>query len=998
MIGILALFLFGTATVFGQTTRTISGSILDKETEEPVIAGSVELLKSSKDSTLVAGSVSDAKGRFSLKMPSTAGAYIIRVKYVGYKTFLKNINVKIDQSMNVGKLYLETDAIMLKEMVVEGKKPEVVVKNDTIEYDATAFKVPENAVVEDLIKKLPGAEVDKDGKITVNGKEVKKFKVDGKDFFSDDPTIASKNLPVDMIEKLQVIDEKSDMARMTGFDDGEENTIINLTIREGMKRGTMGNALAGLGRDINEDTDLRYQGGAFLNHMNNNTRYTLMLNSNNNNNMGAGDLGANRFGGMRMRRGGGGGVATSNVVMLNMNKEFSPTFNFNGDLRFNGSDRVSTSGSERVTHYTDYGTKSITNSTNNYTSNNIAANFNLEWKPDTMNTLIFRPTFGVNFSHSDETESADRYDLDLDDIISDTIFRSHSTAYNEGVGYNVGGSLDYAHKFSKPGRVFSVNLNGSLNTSTSMERSNTIYDYPDQSVPQKNYYNRKEQDETKDWSSSYRATLSFVEPLWTNVFLQATYRISYSNTESVNSTFDLSNTGHGYIEVPRVDSLSRSTLRNAFSQRIGLSLKFVRPKYNYTIGLNYDPSHSVNNTYQPYANDLLLAPYDQNKSLASYNVRDITKDSLYQSITQTVNNWSPTLNFNYIFGQRSNLRINYDGETGQPSASQLRDYVDKTRPTNYVVGNPNLKPSYSNNLRVRFQKFIPETQLMYSFELNGGFSVNDISSMTARDAEKIQYTFYDNVNGNWNTSFRGMFNLPLKNKKFTISSSINLSQRNQNSYILNNFDPNDLDDLTDVKLDKTESTTITYNVGDNTRFGFRTDWIDVGLSASGNFQDISYTVRPDDNKQTFNLGLGGDISFYLPRNWTIETDINYTRRSGSFDEYNVPETMWNASITKQLFSKRYGTGSLKLSVYDILQSRSSISASATNNGYQITTANVIPSFFMCSFIYKFTAFPTNSRGSGNSEEGGRRWGGGPPEGGGMRGAGGGPGGPGGGMW
>ncbi|MDR1683713.1 MAG: outer membrane beta-barrel protein [Candidatus Symbiothrix sp.] len=955
-----SFFLFS-STVFGQSI--ITGTILDKADKKPVIAGSVGLLQR-RDSVSVTGAISNADGKFSIKNVKE-GNYILKITYLGYNTLTKNISVKANEEVNAGRIYLETNDILLQEMVVEGKKPEIIVKNDTLEYDAGSYKVTENAVVEDLLKKLPGVEVDKDGKITANGKEVKKFKVDGKDFFSDDPTVASKNLPVEMIDKLQVIDEKSDMSRMTGFDDGEETTIINITIRPGMKKGTMGNAMAGLGRDINIDTDLRYQGGAFVNHMQDNTRYTLIFGSNNNNNMGAGDLGAGRFGGMRMRRGGGGGsgITTSNVLMLNMNKEFSPTFNFNGDLRVTGNDRFSESKRESVTYRNgDKRQKDNSTSTNNYTSNNVAANFTLEWKPDSMNTLTIRPSIGFNNSHSDENGRSDRYNLMSDifdaDSLGNAIFNSTSKAYTKGSGYDLGATLDYAHKFSKPGRVFSINVQGRYNSSNSMEWSETVYDNPTQL-----YTNRTEHNENRDYTASYRTTLSFVEPLWTNVFLQASYRVAYNDTKGINSTFDLL-TNPGYAN--RVDSLSRSTVRNSLTQRLGLSLKFVRPKYNYTIGLNIDPSRSDNRTYQPYKDQALELLYTE-----GIRLENVIGDSLYSSIPQSIINLSPTLNFNYVFGQRSNLRINYDGETNQPSASQLRDYTDMSSPTNWVKGNPKLKPGYSNTLRARFQKYIPESQLMYNFDINGGFSINDITSTTEWQGDSIRTTSYDNINGNWNISLRGMFNQPLKNKKFSVSNFVNFRLTNQNSYIV------------DELFYQVTNTMKTYNVNDRASFNYRSDLFDIGLDLSAGYTNIASSIRTTDNKETLNLGIGANTTWYLPYNWTIDSNINYTRRSGSFAEYNIPETMWNAAVTKQLFNKRYGTGSLKLQIYDILQNRSNISASTTTNGYSISQSNIIPSYVMCSFIYKFTVFPKSNaateddfrprfRGDGPPREGGGR--------------------------
>jgi hypothetical protein len=942
----ILIFLFCSFSVFGQKNNTLSGTVLDKTDNEPIVAGSIELLNA-KDSAFVSGTISSVDGFFSFKdLP--VGNYILKMTYIGYDTLFTNVNLKSNR--NIGTLYLQTNDILLQEAVIEGKKPEVIVKNDTIEYDAASYKVTENAVIEDLLKKLPGVEVDKEGKITVNGKEVKKFLVDNKDFFSDDPQVASKNLPAEMVDKLQVVDRKSEMARMTGFDDGEEETIINLTIRPGMKKGTMGSALVGAGSDWQDDREMRYQGAAFVNSMKDNDRYTVIAGTNNNNNMGAADLGANQFGGMRMRRGGGGGIAQSTNFMASMNKEFSPELSLNGDVRYSGSDRLSISDVTQVTLFSNKPQLDRNQTHNDYFSGNMSANFTLEWKPDTMNNLIFRPNLGYNNSHSNENELSSRFNYNN----MDTVFDSRSTAENKGAGYNLGGRLDYSHKFSKQGRVFSINLRASYNNSYSYENSQTSY--MKKTAFLEDLDQRSEND---NYTNNYRTTISWVEPLGRNNFLQALYRISYYDTKSINSTYDLTDLNN-YREAILNDSLSRSTLRNSTEQRLGLSFKSVRAKYNYTVGFNIDPTHSINETYQPFSGYTVL-PYQEDNRIAN-----IMGDSVISSVPQNVINFSPAVNFNYIFGQRSNLRIDYEGETNQPSAVQLRDYTDMSRPANWVQGNPGLKPGYQNNLRVRFSKYVAETQLAYNLDLNGNLSLNDITSVTRLLDNGVRLTSYENINGNWDTRLRGMFNMPLKNKKFTIGSFAMASYRNQNSFV-----------------NEMKNTLQNFTVMDNTNINYRSDLFDTGINLSINYSNITYTINPEQNQNTFNLGVGGYTTWYLPYNLVIESDINWTKRQGYYGGFNIPETIWNAAVTKRLFNKKFGTGSLKLQVYDILQDRSNISASTTTNGFRTSEVNGIPSYFMCSFIYKFTAFPKQSTATENDLMiPGRRFGGpgGPPPG------------------
>ncbi|GHU70611.1 collagen-binding protein [Bacteroidia bacterium] len=922
---------------------------MDKVDNEPIIAGSVNLLQR-KDSISITGAISDAGGRFSIKNVKE-GNYILKITYLGYNTLTKNIGVKANEDVNMGRIFLETNDVLLQEMVVEGKRPEVVVKNDTIEYDAGSYKVTENAAVEELLKKMPGIEVDKDGKITANGKEIKKIMLDGKEFFTDDPQVASKNLPATMVNKVQVVDRKSDMARMTGFDDGEEETILNLMIRPGMKKGTMGNALLGGGADVPASHDMRYQGAAFVNHMKDDDRYTLILGTNNNNNMGAADLGAGRFGGMRMRRGSGngGGIAESNMVMLNVNKQFSPAFSLNGDVRYNGSDRSAQNLTEQwISSQFD---KTLTN--NNYGSNSVAANLNIEWKPDTLNSLIFKPQFGMNGSNSTETGSLYKGKTsEADSDLLDDLYNAYSGSRSKGRGFNFGGTLDYARKFDKPGRVFSISLRGNLNNSYSYENDSTKYDRH----PFTNIVDFQRRYENDDRANSYRATISWVEPLGNNNFLQALYRYSYNNTKSLNTTYDVDYESNPDLYLALLnDSLSRSTLRHSTGQRFGLSFKAVREKYNYTIGLNVDPEKSINETWQASLN---TNPFTYGDDIRLPN---ILGDSLISSIPQNNIYFSPTLNFNYIFGQRTNLRIDYEGETTQPSSNQLRDYVDMSNASNWVKGNPNLQPGYRNSLRARFQKYVPETQLMYNLSLNGGFSINDITSVTQMQ-DSVRLTEYENINGNWNVNTRGMFNLPLKNKRFTVNSFFNASYNNRNSYVYENQEKR-------TNRQNTLSGMLRANIN------YRSDLFEVGLGAFTNYNDIVNSIRPQNDLTTVSYGFSVNTMWYLPYNWTLESDLNYTTRNGFKEGLNTPETMWNAAVTKQLFNKKFGTGSLKLQIFDILQDRKFITSSAIDNGTRISEdLLVIPSYVMCSFIYKFTVFPKAS--SATEDDFRPRWGGG----------------------
>ncbi|MDR3340837.1 MAG: outer membrane beta-barrel protein [Candidatus Symbiothrix sp.] len=933
----LVIFLFCSLTVLGQKNFSLSGKIMDAD-NSAVVAGNVELL-AAKDSSFVSGTNSDANGIFSLKELESA-KYILRITYLGYKPLLKNITLdgsKIETYLGV--LTIEPDAILLREAIVDGKRPEVVVKGDTLEYDATTIKVAENSVVEDLLKKTAGVEVDKDGNITAGGKSVKRVYVNGKEFFNDDPLTATKNLPAEMVEKIQVYERKSDMAQLTGFNDGEEETVINLTVRPGMAQGTMGNAQLGAGSSLDGKNDFRYNGSGFLNQQKDANRLTFIIGGNNNNNMGGADMigggGGGGIGGGAF--GGRSGISKSQNYAANINREFSPALKINGDVRYGIQERYLESTATDMTTISDKDSQlDKTESTSNNSFHNISANMRIDWKPDTLNTFIFRPNVSLRTSDSNSSGLAARYDYNT----LDTIYDSYTSSFNDGSTLSFGGSLDFAHKFSKPGRVFTLTARGNFSDGNTDRISLTNYTAGDTVF----YKDRNQRTFNDNITNNYTFTGSWVEPLGNNFFAQATYRLTHSETESLNSTYDiLENDPYLMATVLKDTALinltqSRSTVRNSTNQRIGLNLQMMREKFRLTAGFNVDPSKSVNETFQPLPGQIgmqLFNPADDARLAV------IRGDSLVSRVDQNIVNFSPIINFNYTFGQRTNLRVDYEGETNQPSANQLRDILDDSNPTNWNQGNPNLKPGYSNSLRLQFQKYVPETQLMYMLMANGSFSLNDIVSVTKIQPGGIRLTTYENINGNWNSMLMGMFNTPLKDKRFSINNMIMGSYSHSNSYV------NEL-----KNLGKSAS------INDNLRFNYSSDLFYFSINGNINFSNITYTANPESNLKTTNYGLGANTTWYLPKKWTVDSDINWTVRKGYAEEYNIPQTLWNASVTKELFNKKFGTGSIRVQIFDILKNRNSISATTTTNGFSTSQSLVLPSYYMVSLIYRFSAFPS----------------------------------------
>lgn len=900
----LLMILFSPMAFAQQSGVNVTGSVVEQGSDTPIEQATVRLLNV-KDSAMVRGVVSARNGSFTLKNVKK-GSYLLHITFIGYDPLYQPLQITGKKNpVNVGKLELSDGAIELGEAVVIGKAPEVTVRNDTVEYNADSYKVTEGSVLEDLLKKMPGVEVDSEGKITVNGKEVKKVMVDGKEFFSDDPKVASKNLPAKMIDKLQVLDKKSDMAQMTGFDDGEEETVINLTVKPGMKQGWFGNAYGGYG---SKD---RYEGNAMVNRFVNNDQITFMGGANNTNNMGFSDLASTMFSGMGGgggRRGGfgaGSGITSSGNAGLNFSKEFKPDkLTLGGNTRYSHSDNDARSKSDRQNILPgDSSSYDNSEAMSRTKSDNFGVDFRLEWKPDTMTQLIFRPSF--SFSHSMNDNFSDATTLDNE---RDTVNTNKSSNYSESNGYNLNASIDFSRKLNNKGRVFSATLSGGNSDSYSdgMNRSDIVYfnqtdALKNSIIDQRSRYDNK--------GFNYRAYVSWVEPIGHNNFIQATYSISQQKQEALKNVYNQD--ADGIYNV--LDSAYSQSYRNNFiSQRASLSFKSQRAKFNYTIGLNLDPSYSSSENF--------------------------VGDTTLSKITRKVVNLSPMAQFNYMFDKRTNLRIMYNGRTSQPSMTQLQPVADISDPTNITIGNPDLNPRYTNNVFIRFQQFTPEKQRAFMIMANGSYIINDIVSYTSYNQETgVKTTTYKNVNGNYSGNVRMMLNTPLKNKKFSINSMTMASFANSNGYI-----------------NEEKNTNRNLILSERGGIDFRSSYLDLGVNGNIRYNATSNSLQKENNQNTFNYGAGGYTTIYLPLNFKIESDVNWSTNSGYGDGFKQNEVLWNASASKSFLKNNQGT--LRFKIYDILQQRSNISRSITASYIQDSEYNTLGSYFMVHFIYRFSIF------------------------------------------
>ena len=907
---------------------TLRGSVLDDATGETLIQASVRVLRATKDSTLVKGVATDSRGRFSIP-DLKAGKYLVEASYVGSAT--KTVPVDLKSDMTMPPIRLSESAIALKEAVVTGIRTPVKVMEDTIEFSAESYKTQPNAVVEDLLKRLPGVEVSSDGKITSNGKEVTKILVDGKEFFGDDPTVASRNLPVNMVEKLQVVDRKSDLARITGVDDGEEETVINLTVKKDMKNGWFGNVEAGYGWGDGN----RYNGSFNINRFWNDNQITFLGSANNINAPSFTDGADGRF----RRFGGDNGLTSAQSLGVNFNVGNKEIFRVGGNLMYSHTDRDT-----RTESYRRYNLEnsdiSHTNghSTSRDKGHNVRGDFRVHWKPDSLNTFDFRPSFSINFNKSDKYELSQMYSAAEG---NPEMTRSINRGSSEGKSYEFGGNLIYNHSFrSRPGRSFSINAQ--YRYSNVREKDDTYsWNKFFQIADSVDLYDQWADNRT--WTSNVQARLTWTEPLG-NVkrgnFLTFAYRFQYRWNNADKLTYDHPVSfpdgwdGEAVIDPSLIfnEELSNRFRNNYMNQDIRAGFKHIDSKKTLDAGISLVPqmSRSV---------DLI----DSDKNLERW-----------------VWNFAPYLRFRYKMSKSRSINAHYRGRSSQPSMTQLQPVADYSDPLNIIQGNPNLKPTFTHYMNVRFQDFNSEAQRSIMAMVFANVAQNSIASRTSyNDETGGRMTTYENVNGVWSIRGMNMVSFPFRNKAFTFNNHLFLNY--SRSVGFNN---------------SLRNASGTFGVGLMPGIAWRPENLELELRPSYRLSTSSNSAVPQNNRTTHTYGGSFFATYYLPFGLVLSSDLDYRATKGFEEGYNENTWMWNASISYQFLRDRSATVTLK--GYDLLGQKSNIRSNDTGNYFEDLRYNSLTRYVMVSFTYKFNTF---GKGSMPTDRNAPRWGDGPGPGG-----------------
>mgnify|MGYP003288596563 CR=1 FL=1 len=942
------------SVAFAQDKKVkVTGDVTDYETTEPIIAATIQLL-SMPDSAFLAGATTDIKGQFELEHRLLLGNYLLKVSFVGYGDAYRSFAVKEDtRRVRMDSIRLKTDALLLQEAVVEAQMAQVQVSEDTVIFNAETFRVAEGSMLEELIRKLPGYEVADDGSVTYNGKAVSKILVDGKEFFSEDKSIAMKNLPANMVKKVKSYEKKSDLAEATGIDDGEEELVLDLTVKEDAKKGWFSNIDVGYGRPTQEvKYDIRnlYTVKGMVNRFAEQEHYSVILSTNNVNDRGFG-RGWRGGNGMSQNSMGGFSLARSFGEEVEKNKH---QFQLGGGVRFfhNNSNVISETASE--TFLTEGSKNSFSNSISDANNRNLRVNADLrfEWRPDTMTNVVFRPSIGYSSSNNASTNESATFNRDpyqtmeeiddahdpLDDSWVDTLYNSrinHSRRQSLGAGEStsINGRLQINHKFNSEGRNFTLSLNGGYSTSENYSKSaSTTRFYQSatgDSISVINRYNT-----TPSVSYNYNARAMWSEPLWKATFLQLSYQFSYRYNDSNRSTYNLPETMTGWefadLNLPSqykdsIDyALSRFATYENLNHDVTVQLRFIRDKYNMNVGFSLLPQHSK----------------------MHYKGQNIS-DTL---VTRTVFNFTPTMNFRYRWSKQTSLRINYRGRSNQPSMTDLLPITDNSDPLNITKGNPALKPTFNNMFNVQFQDFNVESLQNISANLRFNSTLNSIVNQIIYDETTGgRTTMPVNLDGwwrNWSTGAGVAYNTALPNQKYKVSSSTNANYNYQEGYVRTATETGEF------PLAATRSLTLSERLSGT----YQNDWFEVTLQGSLNYSRARNNLQPTANRDTYIFSYGPSTNVQLPWwNLKVSSDIGMNSRRGFSDpEFNTDELIWNAQISKSFLAQNAATVSVQF--YDILGQQSNVSRMVNATMRSDTWYNTVNSYFMVHFIYKLNLF------------------------------------------
>lgn len=905
------LFLLFSFTSFSQNNITIEGKILDKSNQLPMESVTV-YLTSAKDSTVIDYTITDKNGFFKMNTKKITKPVFLKVSYMGYTTFKKEEKELIIDK-NYGVLYLSENENMLNEVLVVNEAPPIRIKKDTLEFNASSFKVRPDSNVETLLKQLPGVEIDADGKITVNGKEVNQVLVNGKPFFDKDGKIALQSLPADIINKVQVSDTKTKKEELTKQAASSNNASINLTIDEEKNKGLFGKIMGGYG------SDSRYESSLLVNYFKGKQKISLLASSNNINstgfsmdeifdNMGGGrnasysynsdgsfGIGGNMFGG-------GKGIIQSTMVGVNYADEWFKDFDTNGSYFFTNSNAENTRKVNQVSFLPtgDFATASTTNSNNENYGNNL--NLDFEYKIDSTATIQFSPKFSIgnrkSYVNSTET-STDENNALLNENNAVNNQDSNSSKFENRLNFN--------KAFKKKGRYLNVNFeseNADAKSNILNQSITTFY----QDVKPDDI--RNQLTDTEVLKDSYSSEIEYLEPINDSLKLKLGAYFRNEKSSDDNNAFNYDPANEDY-------TIKNELLTNFLSSTINL----VTPK----AGINIDKSkYSLNADL-----GVTVSSFD-NYSLYLDKATNLDKNYVFPFAN---------LNASYRISKSKALYVGYNYEVDFPEAFQVMPVLNLANPLNTIIGNENLGLIKNHNLSLNFRDYDFSSQSGYIFYGGGNYYNNQVVSFVEYDENRKATTTYKNVEGTYNSWFGGRWNKSIKNEASKYKFGIGI----YGGYDLSKgFTEGEMFEARTLRL--SPSVNFTYEYG---------ELLTINPTYNFSYDETNYTNYSVNSASNFVHKLNIQTTNYWPKNWVFGNDFGYTYNSNISPGFQKDFFLWNTSLAYSFFEKKF---TAKVKVYDILDQNQSATRTISPTSIRDEENTVLKRYVMFSLTYKLEKF------------------------------------------
>lgn len=919
-----------------QKNGSVKGVAFDTISKQAVSAATVTVLER-KDSSLVTFTMTGSDGRFELKGLAN-GDYRLLITHVNYHNSNKYFSIsEATKNTDLGNVVMNDKAKVLEEVVLANEAPPVTLINDTIQYNAGSFKTQPNASVEQLLKKLPGVKVEKDGTIKAQGETVSRVLVDGKEFFGNDPKIATKNLPADAVDKVQVYDKQSDQAQLTGFEDGNYEKTINLKLKKDKKKGMFGKVNAGAG---NKE---RYEGKFNVNSFKGARQFSAIGMGNNTNAEGFSFMDILNFTGemARMQRGGGGGNININISSqdasamgmnggnrnsgiitawgggLNYNNIIGNKLDFQSNYFYNRYNPNTESHIQRQYVLPDTSYYNVNTYADNLT-NSHRFNLNMLYQVDSMNSIRINPSFSYqktnNRSQSDYQTLSEQQSL---------INEGFSNNRSGSEGYNFRNDLTWRRKFARKGRTFSLSLQTTLNESEgdgSLSSVNSFYN-PNGSLFRKDTLNQ--QSITTGDLRGYTARAVYTEPLWKRSLLELSAGKSNTRSTSDKETFDYNENNGKYDEL-------NSQLSNDFENTYGytnggIRIRTQRKKYNYAVGVTWQQAELEG------------------------RVTSGIKDSV---INKTFRNFLPNARFQYNFSRIRSLSLTYNTSTNQPSMSQLQPVPDISNPLNIREGNPDLKQEYNHMLQTGLTMVSPyKNKNLFLFFTMQATKNKIVNYDSLNQQTGIRKTKPVNVSGVYNLNSNISYSMPVRFLKGSIELSSVVGYSNSKQ-------------LTNTQAGSIGTNIIkTLTLGPDVRLDMNPmAKLNIMLGAGINHNNTTYSLQPSFNNRYLSQEYTASLDWEMPKGFFFATDFSYVINSQRAAGFNVKVPLWNASISKQML--KFNRGELKFSARDLLNKNVGISRNTSNNYIEDSRVLTLRQFFMLSFTYSLSKTGLNNAGGG----------------------------------